>query len=261
MSQKTKTGFYLIITFWLFLLGVFLYFYKTDHRKKRELILAQDNQKTERREEEAVNLSDSNGSGFDEKAEKTEADGEKESDEVFSHQNGGAISDTKTTEEKEMKTAKEAKLTITNHLVSFGFQKASKRQIDTVIIHSSYDASGDDPYAVDGVIAEYKAYGVAPHYLIDRKGNIVRLVMEENIAYHAGESKMPDGRTGVNNFSIGIEMLTTKKDKLTQEQYDALKLLLAELKRKYKITSVLGHNQIAPGRKDDPWNFEWNKLK
>jgi N-acetyl-anhydromuramyl-L-alanine amidase AmpD len=56
-------------------------------------------------------------------------------------------------------------------------------------------------------------------------------------------------------------MLTTKKDKLTQEQYDALKLLISDLGGKYKITSVLGHNQIAPGRKDDPWNFEWGKLK
>ena len=163
--------------------------------------------------------------------------------------------------EDDTKASKVTKLSITNRLVSFGFQKAQNRKIDTIIIHSSYDALGDDPYSVSGVIAEYKSYGVSPHYLIDRKGNVSRLVEDKNIAYHAGESKMSDGRTGVNAFSIGVEMLTTKKDKLTDAQYSALKLLISELKGKYEITSVLGHNQIAPGRKDDPWNFEWSKLK
>lgn len=153
------------------------------------------------------------------------------------------------------------KLKITSRLVAWGFQKATTRKIDTIIIHSSYDAIGDKPYSVSGVIAEYKTYAVAPHYLIDREGNIYQLVSDVNIAYHAGESKMPDGRTGVNNFSLGVEMLTTKKDKLTQEQYASLKFLIANIKEKYKITAVLGHNQIAPGRKDDPWNFEWVKLK
>lgn len=154
---------------------------------------------------------------------------------------------------------KNIKPEITNNLVSWGFQKSAERKIDTIIIHSSYDAIGNDPYSVNGVIAEYKSYGVSPHYVIDRKGNIYRLVEDKNIAYHAGESKMPDGRTGVNNFSIGIEMLTTKKDKLTDEQYSALNSLIKNLKEEYKITAVLGHSQIAPDRKDDPWNFEWGK--
>lgn len=166
-----------------------------------------------------------------------------------------------TEEEKTPAEPKNATFKINDRLVSWGFQKSKERKIDTIIIHSSYDAIGEDPYSVSGVIAEYKAYGVSPHYLIGRKGQIYRLVSDQNIAYHAGESQMSDGRTGVNSFSLGVEMLTTKTDKLTQEQYDALKLLIADLKGKYEITTVLGHNQIAPGRKDDPWNFEWSKLK
>lgn len=162
-------------------------------------------------------------------------------------------------EEKKSQTV--TKLSVTNRLVTWGFQSSSGRKINTIIIHSSYDALGDEPYSVSGVIAEYKEYGVSPHYLIDREGKVYRLVEDKNIAYHAGESKMPDGRTGVNAFSIGVEMLTTKKDKLTDAQYSALKLLIADFKGKYKITAVLGHNQIAPGRKDDPWNFEWGRLK
>lgn len=149
---------------------------------------------------------------------------------------------------------------IISRLVGFGFEKSSGRSIDTLIVHSSYDAIGNDPYDVSGVIAEYKGYGVSPHYLIDRKGNVYRLVEDQNIAYHAGESKMPDGRTGVNNFSIGVEILTTKSDKPTDAQYGALNSLIDYLKGKYKIKNILGHDQIAPGRKDDPWNFDWGKV-
>lgn len=151
-------------------------------------------------------------------------------------------------------------ISITNRYVSWGFEKASSRKIDTVIIHSSYDLLGDDPYSTSGLISEYKQYGVAPHYLIDRKGNIYRLVTEKNIAYHAGESEVPDGRTSVNNFSIGIELMNKEDGKFTNEQYDSLNKLLKDLKSRYIIKYVLGHSQIAPGRKTDPWNFDWKKI-
>ena len=153
------------------------------------------------------------------------------------------------------------KTNIENRLVSFGFQKASGRDIDTIIIHSSYDALGDDPYSVAGLIAEYKSYGVAPHYLIDRNGKIYRLVADQNIAYHAGVSQVPDGRKNVNDFSLGIEIIEKKSDSPNGAQYSALKKLLTQLKSEYKIKYVLGHKDIAPGRKDDPWNFEESKIK
>ncbi len=149
---------------------------------------------------------------------------------------------------------------IIKNLVSWGFESSSGRKIDTIIIHSSYNALGGDEYDFKKLLSEYKEYGVSPHYVIDRKGNVYRLVTEKNIAYHAGESKTPDGRTGVNNFSIGIEIMNTKSDKPTNVQYAALKNLIADIKKRYKIKYVLGHNQIAPGRKDDPWNFDWKKI-
>ena len=160
--------------------------------------------------------------------------------------------------EKEVKNQDNAK--IINKLVNFGFQKASGRSIDTIIIHSSYDALGTDPYDTAGLITEYKDYGVSPHYLINREGTIYKLVEEKNIAYHAGEGKVPDGRNSVNTFSIGIELMNTKTDNYTEAQYEALKNLLADLKKRYKIKYVLGHKDIAPDRKDDPWNFNMNKL-
>lgn len=147
-------------------------------------------------------------------------------------------------------------LKIINKIVSWGYQAAGGRKIDAIIIHSSYNALGGDPYNLDKLLAEYKQYGVAPHYLIDREGGIYKLVEEKNIAYHAGESQTPDGRINVNNFSIGIEMMNKEDSKFTGNQYAALNDLLKYLRSKYKIKYVLGHNQIAPGRKTDPWNFD-----
>lgn len=150
---------------------------------------------------------------------------------------------------------------ITNKLVSWGFSQAENRKIDTIIIHSSYNAVGSDLHNLDDIIyKEYKPYDVSPHYIISREGKIYRLVEDKNIAYHAGESKVPDGRTSVNNFSIGIEIVNTKSEKPNSDQYSALKNLVAYLKDKYKIKYTLGHSDIAPGRKDDPWNFDWNKI-
>lgn len=162
---------------------------------------------------------------------------------------------------KKAEEGKESNSKVTDALVSWGYQKSDNRSIDTVIIHSSYDSTSDNPYNYSGILAEYKGAGVSPHYLIDRGGKIYRFVEDKNIAYHAGISEMPDGRTNVNNFSIGIELMNTKTDKFMDNQYSSLKYLLAYLRGKYPIKNVLGHDDIAPDRKDDPWNFDWNRIK
>ena len=150
---------------------------------------------------------------------------------------------------------------IKDRLVSWGFGISNGRKIDTIILHSSYNALGGDEYNLEKLILEYKEYGVAPHYVIDREGKIFRLVKDEDIAYHAGESIVPDGRKGVNGFSLGIELINTKEDKYTTKQYDAINDLILFLRSKYAIKYVLGHNQIASGRKTDPWNINWNKIE
>ena len=152
---------------------------------------------------------------------------------------------------------------IVARLASWGFQKSSGRTIDTIIVHSSYAATGSDPYSVDGVIAEWKAAGVSPHYLIARDGTTYQLVADQNIAWHAGVSKMPapDGRTNVNDFSIGVEMINTLDGKFTDAQYASLNWLIASLKSKYPIKNILGHDQISPGRKTDPWGMDWSRVQ
>ena len=157
---------------------------------------------------------------------------------------------------------KSSSLKIQNKLVNFGFSIPSKpRTIDTIILHSSYDATGSDTYSVNGIIDQWKGYGVAPHYFIGRDGTVYQLVKDENIAYHAGVSVVPDGRTNVNDFSIGVEIANTLTDTYTDEQYTVVKALIASLKSTYAIKYVLGHDDIAPGRKSDPWNFDWKKIK
>lgn len=155
----------------------------------------------------------------------------------------------------------QSEIPIKNRLVSFGYAQSSGRKIDTAVLHSSYNNQGGDRYSVDRVIGIWKSYDVAPHYMIDRKGAIYRLVEDEDIAYHAGNSKMPDGRTNVNGFSIGVEILGDEDDGYSAAQYAAVNDLVAYLKRKHGVKYVVGHADIAPGRKTDPWNFDWKELK
>lgn len=153
-------------------------------------------------------------------------------------------------------------LSIQSRLLRFGFRvPPAARSVDTIVLHSSYNALGGDVYSVDRTIEEYEQYGVGAHYLIDRSGAVLRLVEEANIAYHAGSSKMPDGRKNVNDFSIGIEIIATEDSGYTEKQYAAVNALIADIKTRRTIKYVLGHGDIAPGRKTDPWKFDWKKLK
>ncbi len=163
--------------------------------------------------------------------------------------------------EKEEEKEAEPDFKINDRLASWGYEKASGRKIDTIILHSTYNATGGDEFDLDKIIGIYKSYGVAPHYIVARDAKVYRTVEDKNIAYHAGESKMPDGRTGVNNFSIGIEIINSKTSGPTSAQYNSLKKLLSYIKGNHSIKYTLGHSDIAPGRKDDPWKFEWGKVK
>lgn len=168
----------------------------------------------------------------------------------------------KESESQEPDQKKQDGLKIENRLMGSGFAvPKNPRIIDTVVLHSSYDPAGNDPYSEASIIKIYEGYGVSAHYLIGRSGIVYRLVEEKNIAYHAGVSKMPDGRRNANDFSIGIEIMNTEKGQMTGAQYDAVNDLIASLKKKYPIKTIVGHGDIAPGRKTDPWNFDWKKLK
>jgi N-acetyl-anhydromuramyl-L-alanine amidase AmpD len=88
------------------------------------------------------------------------------------------------------------------------------------------------------------------------------LVDEKNISFQAGKSSLPDGRTNVNSCSIGIELITTKDslDAPTELQIKSLTALVKDIESRYKIKYILRHSDIAPGRKTDPWNLNWDEF-
>ena len=109
-------------------------------------------------------------------------------------------------------------------------------------------------------------FKVSCHYLINRKGNIIQMVEDKKIAWHAGKSKWKKF-INLNENSIGIE-LVNKGHRLgyqnfTEIQIKSLITLCKKLKKKYSIKkeNFLGHSDIAPLRKVDPGEkFPWKKL-
>jgi len=156
----------------------------------------------------------------------------------------------------------QSELNIIDKTVNFGMKSVDNRVIDAIIIHSVYNASEGDKYDVDLVIKEFSHYGVSSHYVIGRDGTIYQLVREKNISYQAGKSSLPDGRTNVNSCSIGIEIITSKDslDAPTEFQIKSLTALVKDIQSRYKIKYVLRHSDIAPGRKTDPWNMNWEEF-
>lgn len=103
---------------------------------------------------------------------------------------------------------------------------------------------------------------VSAHYLIGRDGQIVQLVNEIRRAWHAGDSWW-GGATDLNSASIGIELDNTGDEPFAEPQMEALLGLLADLRARYRIPSanILGHGDVAPGRKVDPSrHFPWARL-
>ena len=144
--------------------------------------------------------------------------------------------------------------------IKFGHRdgKRTTDSIDVIIIHSNYYV-GKNPFSTKGCIEQFKKYDVASHYLITKEGDIIQLVDENNVAWHAGVSRIPNtNRNNINTCSIGIEIINTKTTGPSIKQYAALILLTKDICSRYNIQYILGHKDIAPNRKDDPWLFDWD---
>jgi AmpD protein len=73
---------------------------------------------------------------------------------------------------------------------------------------------------------------------------------------------LDDSREQVNDFSIGIEVVTSGHEgDFTTSQYDALIELIRGIRARHPITAIVGHEHIAPGRKTDPGpQFDWQRI-
>ena len=135
--------------------------------------------------------------------------------------------------------------------------------IDVVIVHyiSASKVEPLKPFDTDEILKIFCDFRVSSHYLIGRLGGIIRLVPEQKRAWHCGGSIMPepDLRTGVNDFSIGIELAATDSSGFTLSQYRSLSLLCNDIEIRYgKEFVYAGHDQVAGnkavelGLRDDP---------
>lgn len=144
--------------------------------------------------------------------------------------------------------------------ITFGHRDKPSRNVSVIVIHSTHCLDGDQ-FDVNRMLAVFRHYKVASHYIIDREGMIYRLVQEKDVAFHAGKSVLPQtGNKVLNSTSIGIELLNSPTVPPTEEQYKSLSALVKDIKTRYPIKYIVGHSDIAPKRKTDPWLFDWSKF-
>jgi N-acetyl-anhydromuramoyl-L-alanine amidase len=98
--------------------------------------------------------------------------------------------------------------------------------------------------------------------VIAKDGTVTQLVPFNRRAWHAGVSSWNGESVGnsVNSFAIGIENVGTG-DSWPDAQVEAISLVTQALVLAYDLDDVVGHSDVAPGRKVDPGpNFPWSKV-
>ncbi|HLA74530.1 MAG TPA: 1,6-anhydro-N-acetylmuramyl-L-alanine amidase AmpD [Gammaproteobacteria bacterium] len=149
--------------------------------------------------------------------------------------------------------------------------------IDLIVIHSislppgEYGGPFIDALFTNSLAADAHPYfqdihamRVSAHALIRRDGAIVQYVPFHLRAWHAGESCF-ENRARCNDYSIGIELEGSDEVPYEPAQYQALAELIQALSAAYPTLSpqrLVGHCDIAPGRKTDPGPaFDWQQLR
>ncbi|WP_426285872.1 N-acetylmuramoyl-L-alanine amidase [Luteibacter sp. E-22] len=134
------------------------------------------------------------------------------------------------------------------------------RKAQIIVLH--HTSIGDAAEALRVLSTRNSEGQVSAHYLVESNGRIDQLVDDNDRAWHAGASRWGD-MTDLNSSSIGIEIDNDGESPFTQPQIQALVKLLADLTARLGIPreAVVGHGDIAPGRKNDPSvQFPWATL-
>ena len=149
-----------------------------------------------------------------------------------------------------------------NYSPNFNPKKRSIKNIKFIIIH--YTGMINEKEAISRLTNIQSK--VSSHYLIKTNGQIIRLVPDLYVAWHAGKSKWKKYQS-LNDNSIGIEISNPGHDfgykKFNRKQIFSLIKLLTILIKKFKINkkNILGHSDISPDRKKDPGEkFPWKLL-
>jgi N-acetyl-anhydromuramoyl-L-alanine amidase len=161
-------------------------------------------------------------------------------------------------------------------LTSYCDERPSGTAIDLIVVHGislppgefggpwiDRLFAGDLPPDVHPYFREIAARRVSAHILIRRSGEIVQYVPFPLRAWHAGASQYR-GRSACNDFSVGIELEGTDDAAYADVQYARLAAVIRALLAAYPTLSrerLVGHSDIAPGRKSDPGAaFDWERL-
>lgn len=119
-------------------------------------------------------------------------------------------------------------------------------------------------HSVDPGFAALVGLRVSAHFLVRRDGEVIQFVSTAERAWHAGVSRYGE-RTACNDFSVGIELEGCDTDAYTEPQYAALAALSRRLRRACSaitLDRIVGHADIAPGRKTDPGPFfDWARYR
>ncbi len=129
---------------------------------------------------------------------------------------------------------------------------------ELVVIH--YTGMADGPSARDRLCDP--AAEVSAHWLIHEDGRTEALVPEDRRAWHAGAGSWR-GRDDEYSRSIGIELVNPGDSPFPEPQMAALERLLHQILARWSIPAagVIGHSDMAPGRKSDPGpRFDWRRL-
>jgi len=126
-----------------------------------------------------------------------------------------------------------------------------------IVMH--YDAASNATSAINWM-SDPKS-SVSAHLHISRDGVVTQLVPFNIKAWHAGVSTWK-GLTGLNSYSIGIELQNSGSQEYTEVQIKKAIEVCEALVKHYPIKEIIGHNDIAPNRKADPGKqFPWAKFK
>ena len=120
------------------------------------------------------------------------------------------------------------------------------------------------PAEIHPYFAEVEPLRVSSHLVVQRDGALTQFVSFADRAWHAGQSNY-QGRAACNDFSVGVELEGTDMLPYEATQYEALAAVVAALCAAYPRLSadrLVGHSEIAPGRKTDPGPaFDWPRAR
>ena len=147
--------------------------------------------------------------------------------------------------------------TINNYSLNFNTRKRKPEEIKFIIFH--YTGMKKENDAIKRLTSEKSK--VSSHYLIKYNGEILTLVPDTYVAWHAGISSWKNFKS-INKNSIGIEISNSghenKYTNFNAKQKKSILKLTKFLIQKYNIKSKLGHSDISPDRKKDPGEkFPW----